>query len=877
MTDDAPSQPEEQEQTAPATNIKPFDTSKTIWNRLDDWGRLLARWQRFIISHAVRDGMLTDEQVNESYRLFLRDKGLDTGAEILPEIPASITGRAGTSNVNSLILEKMGTLKNVNAIPEASTLTFSRGLTVIYGSNGAGKSGFARMLSSACFSRSKPKIIPNIYGDRAMHAPATAEFLVTKGNEESEAIAFTVGDEHADLQRISVFDSSVARIHLAKESEFRFRPAGFDVFDEFIRVVNIILTKINDDIVLRRKPNKFNQFFTDPSPITEKISNLTAQSNIAHFQALGVFGQDEQDELDEVMLKENKMLAKSPIETLQALAVAREDIENLQKKMLEIVGSLGDSNYAKWRAMLDEHREAIIIKAKMETVTHPNLTKIASDEWDVFIEAGRTLGQLERENYPAEGDPCLLCHRPLDEPSATLIKRMWGYLDSAARTAAIAADDKINICIKNLQGLDHRLLPEDSRIRSELSKINPSLVETLDIVSITFKERKEAIIAAIDAGQADRLPADELKLPSEKIKKALLETTEQEASLEGNKFNETIMKLKAKRVELQQRQVLKNNIKDVTAFIKDLQWIEKAEMAKPNKRFVTDKQSELFHMLIESKYKERLEEECRKLSCTLPIKFKAQGRGGKTIRGWKVQGDHKPEEIFSEGEQRGLALADFLTEVNLDPANAAIVFDDPVTSMDHRRKKLIACRLANEAKNRQVVIFTHDLVFLSNILDSANKSTIDSICHTIDRRDEHPGHVLNNESPANSNTYRSTERAKDFLDRAKKNVGREKVDCIRQGAGALRKTIEEAVIQHLFKGVVRRWNEDVRLGRISAINWSDEIVEEVGCLFEETSRLLEGHSNSDEFSGGMPDVSDLEDLIARVNSFIKKVKPERKG
>ena len=64
----------------------------------------------------------------------------------------------------------------------------------------------------------------------------------------------------------------------------------------------------------------------------------------------------------------------------------------------------------------------------------------------------------------------------------------------------------------------------------------------------------------------------------------------------------------------------------------------------------------------------------------------------------------KKSEILSEGEQRAVALAGFLTEVNEFKTGHAIIFDDPVSSLDLERKNQIAKRLVEEAKNRQVII-----------------------------------------------------------------------------------------------------------------------------------------------------------------------------
>lgn len=38
---------------------------------------------------------------------------------------------------------------------------------------------------------------------------------------------------------------------------------------------------------------------------------------------------------------------------------------------------------------------------------------------------------------------------------------------------------------------------------------------------------------------------------------------------------------------------------------------------------------------------------------------------------------------MSEEEQRGVALAGFFAELSITPTTSAIVFDDPVTSLDH--------------------------------------------------------------------------------------------------------------------------------------------------------------------------------------------------
>jgi energy-coupling factor transporter ATP-binding protein EcfA2 len=87
---------------------------------------------------------------------------------------------------------------------------------------------------------------------------------------------------------------------------------------------------------------------------------------------------------------------------------------------------------------------------------------------------------------------------------------------------------------------------------------------------------------------------------------------------------------------------------------------------------------------------------------------------------------NKPNEpvgkVLSEGEHRCVALAAFLAELSTIDAQSAIVFDDPVSSLDHLHRDRVAARLAELGQTRQVIVFTHDMAFLL-LLDEACRAT----------------------------------------------------------------------------------------------------------------------------------------------------------
>ena len=86
----------------------------------------------------------------------------------------------------------------------------------------------------------------------------------------------------------------------------------------------------------------------------------------------------------------------------------------------------------------------------------------------------------------------------------------------------------------------------------------------------------------------------------------------------------------------------------------------------------------------------------------------------------------KPEarvgKILSEGEHRCVALAAFLAELATTESRSAVVFDDPVSSLDHMHREAVAERLADEGQHRQVIVLTHDIDFLF-LLDQSCRKT----------------------------------------------------------------------------------------------------------------------------------------------------------
>jgi transcriptional regulator with XRE-family HTH domain len=97
-------------------------------------------------------------------------------------------------------------------------------------------------------------------------------------------------------------------------------------------------------------------------------------------------------------------------------------------------------------------------------------------------------------------------------------------------------------------------------------------------------------------------------------------------------------------------------------------------------RKVTDLSKAASDRMINQSFDALFAEECDALRAPV-LKVQYVGRQGKAQRRKVLRGKHKPSKVLSEGEQKVLAIADFLAEARLTGITATVVFDDPVSSL----------------------------------------------------------------------------------------------------------------------------------------------------------------------------------------------------
>lgn len=850
--------------------------NSTIWAALQDWAERLARWQRFIVRTAITRGRLNDNDIAEAFNLFLGDLGLGPATN-QAGVDDPEYARPRTPLADKLVLKQLDGLAGINALPAGTALTFSDGLTVIYGRNAAGKSGFARLFSNACFSRHKPPILGDIYAEES--PPPTGKFHITIGEALQEPIDYRPGEVAAPLQRITVFDSEVARHHITQTSAFEYRPAGFDVFPELARVQSAMIDRLESEIARRSQPNTFLESFLESgSAVHEHVATLSADTDMSALRALGTYGDAERARFEELQTQLQALRTQSPNAAIAALRETQSDAQRLRQQILDVATAFSAKSVGVRNDLIAKARSARATAATIgsEQFRRPFFSAVGSPEWETFAASAHVLAKQQKGEYPSAGDRCLLCEQVLDEMARAHISGLLRFVEGDARRTVQELDYEVEQAKTQVTRIDLTLFRDTSRARTNLEKVAPEIATEVDAVYASLGNARSTAVNDLTNLTNLGLPVD----PTASVQSldGLLDRLASDIErLSESSVDDAIASVERERLALRHRQVLAQLLPSVERYVSDCLWVRRATAAKSalSTRPVTDKEKELFARFVGERYRERLADECSELDCAVPIEVQTVGRGGQTVRSLSMKGGHKPESILSESEQRAVALADFLTEVSLNPAAAGIVLDDPVTSQDHGRKAAIARRLVTAALERQVIVFTHDLVFLNQLYQQAETAGCKVVYHWIDRRDGRPGHVALGDSPVTSKHYENTDRAEQALAEAQGANGTQREDAIRKGMAALRTTLEETVVRRLFKDVVPRWSDQVRVTTLRKVNWDNSKAEEICVLYEDLSSYIEGHSHTDEAKGAPPEIKDLDDAIKRTKELIKWAKADR--
>lgn len=178
------------------------------------WSTTQAAWRQDCLRRLATSEELTKNDLDELLGMIKVDAGLCV--ESPPPAPIPFAKEHFGATVHTpIILKGIANIVGVNRLAEKESLTFCpTALTIVYGRNGSGKSGFVRIMRTACRTRIENpatlKVLADVYGTGSR--VQAADILIDAGSGD-ETVAWTPGMPAApQLMQVSVFDSDSAQL-----------------------------------------------------------------------------------------------------------------------------------------------------------------------------------------------------------------------------------------------------------------------------------------------------------------------------------------------------------------------------------------------------------------------------------------------------------------------------------------------------------------------------------------------------------------------------------------------------------------------------------------------------------------------------------------
>ena len=704
--------------------------SESVLAQLVVWSAEQPEWQRDALRRLVTAGALTPACYDQLAAICIGPDGAATAVPIGPDHIA-----AGGADRRVVALKAIRNPTGVNALASDQTLTFGdRGLTVIYGENGAGKSGYARILKSACRAKDRGEVLGDVRAGRlsASQPKAQVDYLV---DGAARALTWQANvSSDPDLSLISVFDSGTAGIRVDQANEASYTPLPMRLLADLAAACATLEARIKAEItaIAARQPAWMsNPQCADGTRAMTELKRLGPSTDISELLDRLAISPDEQIRREKLTAD----LRSDPASLVKELNRRAAGLDRLS----EIVRQAEDASAsARLEGLIaaDQHAEstrAAADAAATKLFGDAPIQGIGGETWLHLWEAARRYSETEGYNgrrFPVanDGSVCVLCIQPLSEAARARLTSFEMFVRADTQTAAEGAEAARDALFKEWRSL----WPEVKG----LPKIETFLAEDCGLPQLaaevrTYLRRVRWLLRRFQrtlgpVSSEPTSPASALQRERGAIKVEVGELQSSEAAAHSSAMRRELE-------ELDGRAWLASLREDLLAEVSRLGDHHRLEQAlkSTSTRILSLKSKEISHALVTNALRDAFAAEAALLEIPdLRVELMDDGakRGEPQFRLRLVAGTQVPlSRVLSEGEFRMVALAAFLAELRVAGDLCGIVFDDPVSSLDHRHRYAVARRLAREAAARQVIVFTHDLFFLFLLEEAVDEEAISAV------------------------------------------------------------------------------------------------------------------------------------------------------
>ena len=714
----------------------------TLQRDIADWSATRHDWQKAAIARFCRDEDLTPEDIAG-----IADQLI---ASTHPTYPSIVEGDVpGVSASGQAVqLSSVTVISGINALIPNQTLTLNAsGLTLVYGDNGSGKSSYARLIRQAVNARVKADLLGNVFQDTSTEKRATFAYSVGR-----TSAVWALGDTHPkELSAIQFFDEACGDAYVTKAAETRYRPSALTLLDRLSRACDVLRQELDRRLAVNAASRPELPLIPEGTSARRFLDALTAETTETQVDHAAGGGEDERTTLAQKLQELARLQKSEPAVEKSRLAKVTRDwqtVKNYLERLGVGVGATQLEELRQTKARAHDLRTAAIIASDITFETDP-LDGVGSATWRTLWEAARNYSTEEayhEHDYPAidDGAVCVLCQQAITPEGADRLTRFESFIQDTTSRDAEAAEKAFGLWRQSM--LDHRTLSTDATLA--LGRLQTESEDTT-VVELWIAQAVGVASEAvnwIDGTRID-LPQPPHAAPLEHVAARLRWAAQTGDSLDETSYGEQVQALAQEVAELQGRiQILaaKTNILEEVNRLKLKKSLELARRLTETTG-ITRKATALSTQHVTVAIRDHFLRETERLSLRKVTLDPTGGRRDATLEhrpallGARVHADIN--SVLSEGEQTALGLAGFLTEVAFDASKSAVVLDDPVSSLDAGRRSRVATRLIELARDRQVVIFTHDVAFVTALNKTARDLGVEVTHRTIQRQGEQPGQV----------------------------------------------------------------------------------------------------------------------------------------
>jgi len=856
-----------------------------VLQEIHEWSKGLAVWQQDAIARLYADRNLSAADLEDLYFLAKAEAGLPDLERRVPKKLEDAQVALPPSPMRLVQLVGIRDLANVNALADGGRVPIAAtGVTAIYGENGAGKSGYSRVFKHACRARDRREpILPNANLDPKSTGVAQAVFEAMIDGTATD-LPWRYGSHAPEpLSDISIFDTHCARAYIDNHGDFAYAPYGLDILEGLVGACNKLKVRAAQERMTNAPSDAaYTGLAKESTAVAKALLGIPAKTKPEEIETLATLSEGEQEQL---RLLTVALAETDPKQKAQALRQKATRLTGLKARIAEAVASVSAEKIGELQALIEKSNAAKMAAELAATEfkeTPGQLLGTGSDEWKALFDAAKEYAKVCHPEHEFPELPkdaaCPLCQNTLGHDAAARLLRFDAFIRLTTEKAAKEAKEAAVVAFRAIQHASLDIMFRDALVE-ELSDID----QTLAIACASMQEcliacQKAALQAAAGKLQWDsviRLPDD----PQPGLVLVISSLLDHVKALEATTDEKLRAAMVTEKLELDARRRLAE-VK--TAVIEAMTKHETCRKLQAcidgmDTRGMSRKSTDLSRTIASQELADALNEELKLLKVhQLRIVMKPESPGGKTQFKLALQmpGGRTPAAILSEGEQRAIAIASFLAEIKLGKGRGGIVFDDPVSSLDHKRRWEVAERLAVESLTRQVIIFTHDIYFLC-ILEQKVAEVGATLTKNYIRRTAQGFGVCSEQLPFDVlGTKDRVARLRQMLVSVRKAQQEGDDDEHRlltaTSYGRLRLAWERCVEEVLFNGAVQRFGEGVSTQRLKAVMVTDDDYREVEAGMTKSSKF-----EHDAAAGvnrlPVPDPDELSEDIERLSKWRESV------